>query len=388
MAILCVNCGQTISKNDAHFCSHCGTVVLPQPVQSQTSNVSNNVSVSEQARRSKPVLREQIAQQPPFRPVSHSLRQKPPQVMPDLLPLTEGDSVKDLPITPQTIPVAGGPSVDKETIEHHPTLLLGNSPAEQPASQSDGAAQSGPMSDEVEDIDTSPLLVRDEIEESDTMQLAPQFAEEASILAPRSTVAQEQRRGLSPAALRSAFSPQIRLGRGLPVAIVLALLLVLLVGGVSTWIWLVQPFSVPTITQPEQRFQDADLGISLQYPTGWQTQIERGKSTIHFFDSSHTAQVNVVVANNAGSDLNRYLQQQAMQLGMTNEQASTSGFAGITWQAIQGSLVQDGANYTGAIFAAAHGERIITITQLAPQSVYSDEEKLIFSSMRTSLQFS
>ena len=447
MAILCANCGQALPKDDARFCSHCGTVVSPQPLKSQTSTESKNLSVSTQGARSKPVLREQIAQQPPARPKTVGFRQQPSVqtgskpgdekyqkpvtgnvtidqaekpsstpgawptsmtyvsvaktslhengdvvpgvqedfsspfphdfpaharqgrvkerqdapslILPETLPVTDGDLAKDLRITSQGAPIAEDLSVEAETIEKHPMLLLETSAAEQTISPYDeDIVQSGDISDAVEDIATRPLT--HEVKEPHLSGSWPSFG--------------------TPLRASSA--------RKIPVVIVTVLLALLLVGGVGAWMWLVQPFSVPAITQPEQHFQDVGLGISLQYPTGWQTQLERGKSTVHFFDSSHTAQVNVVMANKADGDLTKYLQQQSSQLGLTNGQASTTVFAGTSWQAIQGSVVQDGANYTAAIFAAVHGARIVTITQLAPQNVYSDEEQLIFSTMRRSLQLS
>jgi hypothetical protein len=160
-----------------------------------------------------------------------------------------------------------------------------------------------------------------------------------------------------------------------------------MIGGVGVWTWRFQPFSIPAVTQPQQSFRDTQLGIALLYPNGWESQIDRGKSTIQFSDSSHTALVKVVVADATSSDITKYLQQQAAQLGMTGAKAgSPLSFAGISWQQMQGGVLVSGANYTGVILAGVRGSRLYTITQLAPQSVYGEEEKVIFSPIRTSLQ--
>jgi len=168
---------------------------------------------------------------------------------------------------------------------------------------------------------------------------------------------------------------------------VVILVLVLVIGGMGVWVWQFQPFSVPAVTQPQQNFRDTQLGFSLLYPNGWGSQIDRGKSTVQFFDSSHTAQVKVAVAGTTSSDITKYLQQKAAQLGMTGTKAgSPLSFAGTSWQQVQGAVQVSGANYTGVLLAAVPRDRLYTITQLAPQSVYGEEEKVIFSSIRKSLQ--
>ena len=75
-------------------------------------------------------------------------------------------------------------------------------------------------------------------------------------------------------------------------------------------------------------------------------------------------------------------------LGMTGQRTQPEvSFAGATWQKIQGSVQQSGANYTATLLVTVHREHYYTILQLAPSSTYPLEEQLIFSKMRSSFQF-
>ncbi|MFL5591118.1 MAG: zinc ribbon domain-containing protein [Ktedonobacteraceae bacterium] len=170
--------------------------------------------------------------------------------------------------------------------------------------------------------------------------------------------------------------------------VLVSLLLLVLVGGVGAWVVVWQPFSVPGITQPQQNFKDTRLGFSLLYPGGWRFQVDQGKTTTHFYDSSHTAQVNIVVGFANGGDLGRYLQQEASQLGMTGQKkGSPLSFAGASWQQIQGSVLESGASYTETVIVTVHNQHLFTILLLAPQITYAQEDQLVFSSMRSSFQF-
>ena len=170
--------------------------------------------------------------------------------------------------------------------------------------------------------------------------------------------------------------------------VLVSLLLLILVGGVGAWVVVWQPFSVPGITQPQQNFKDARLGFSLLYPSGWRFQVDQGKATTHFYDSSHTAQVNIVVGFANGGDLGQYLEQEASQLGMTGQKkVSPLSFAGESWQQIQGSVLEGGASYTETVIVTVHNQHLFTILLLAPQITYAQEDQLVFSSMRSSFQF-
>lgn len=181
--------------------------------------------------------------------------------------------------------------------------------------------------------------------------------------------------------------PLARFTRKPLVAAVVALVIIL--GGLGAWIAVAKPFSVSPVTQPWQSFADKSLGFSLLYPNNdWGVKIDRPKSTVQFSDSSRTAQVNVVVTNASTSDLPQYLSQQAKHLGLSGTKVGAPmTFAGATWQQIQGSTQQSGANYRGTILATVHNNRLYTITQLAPLSNYADHETVIFSSMRKSWRF-
>ncbi len=156
----------------------------------------------------------------------------------------------------------------------------------------------------------------------------------------------------------------------------------------GAWIIIFQPFSVSPITDPTQVFKDTNLGMSLLYPTGWSVRIDRKASLVNLHDSSQTAQVAIYVENNNTSNLAQYLQKQVTQMGMTGvKQGPPISFAGALWQQAQGTVQQSGANYTGTIFVTIHGNHLFMFVQQAHQSVYTQEEMLIFVPMRSSLRF-
>ena len=170
--------------------------------------------------------------------------------------------------------------------------------------------------------------------------------------------------------------------------VLVALLLLVLIGGVGAWVIIWEPFSVPGITQPQQNFKDTRLGFSLLYPNGWRFQVDQGKATAHFYDSSHTAQVNVVNGLANVGDLDQYLRQQAGQLGLTGQKGGhLLSFAGVSWHQIQGSVLVRGASYTETIIATVHNQHLFTILLLAPQITYAQEDRLVFSGIRSSFQF-
>jgi hypothetical protein len=167
----------------------------------------------------------------------------------------------------------------------------------------------------------------------------------------------------------------------------LVVLVVLVVGGLGAWIVVRQPFTVPATTLPQQTFTNAQLGMSVLYPSGWTAKVDQAKQTVYFSDSSHTGQVTIMVATASG-DAGQYLRGEATHLGMTaSKQGTPLSFAGTSWQEIQGNVQQAGANYAAVLLATAHGGHIYTIVQMAPQPVYSQEDQLIFSPMRSSFHF-
>jgi hypothetical protein len=174
-----------------------------------------------------------------------------------------------------------------------------------------------------------------------------------------------------------------------PLAIILAILLLLLIGGgIGTWIVLEQPFTIAGVTQPQQTFSNAQIGVSLSYPNGWTTKVNAQKTTVFLSDSSQTAQFKIISGPTNGGDVGKYLQQVASQQNMTGLKAmTTQSFAATSWQQLQGSVLLNGASYTETLFATVHQQHIYTILQLAPQSTYSQEEQYVFSGMRSSFQF-
>lgn len=173
-----------------------------------------------------------------------------------------------------------------------------------------------------------------------------------------------------------------------PLVIMPVVLLCLVVfGGLGVWIILFKPFSVPGITQPQQSFSNSQLGFSLLYPSGWQSQVDKGKATVHFYDSSRTAQVNIVEGAAPGGDTGAYLQQKANQLGLTGIKNSSTSFGGTSWQRIEGNVLLKGASYTETLLATIHKNGIYTIMSLAPQTTYEQEDQIVFSKMYVSFQF-
>jgi len=194
--------------------------------------------------------------------------------------------------------------------------------------------------------------------------------------------------GQTPPSQLSVARQQRRKSRKSLATVLVSLLLLLLVGGVGTWIVVLQPFAVPGVTQPQQNFKDTRLGFSLLYPRGWRFQVDQGKTIVHFYDSSHTAQANIVVGLANGGDLGQYLQQEASQLGMSGQKKGPPlSFAGALWQQIQGSVLEGGASYTETVVVTVHNQHLFTILLLAPQITYAQEDQLVFSGMRSSFQF-
>jgi hypothetical protein len=170
--------------------------------------------------------------------------------------------------------------------------------------------------------------------------------------------------------------------------VLIALVLLIVAGGAGAWLVIYQPFSVPNITQPQRTFSDQQLGLSLLYPSSWQVQKDRGSAAFYFFDSSHTAQVSIVVSPANGSNSGQYMQQEAAHIGLTAQKAGPAlTLAGASWQQLQGSVQQRGANYSGLLLVTAHNFHFFAITFLAPQTIFVQEDQIVFSGIRSSLQF-
>jgi hypothetical protein len=167
-----------------------------------------------------------------------------------------------------------------------------------------------------------------------------------------------------------------------------ALVCCLLVVGIVASDILFQPFSVPAVTHPQQRFSDSHLGISLLYPNGWNAVLDQRAATVRLYDSTNTAQITISITDATGKEMGQYLEQQAKQLGMTAIKSATVSFAGASWQQLQGSVQQAGADYTATMLATLRGKHLFTIIQAAPRNTYQGEERVVFAPMRSSFSFS
>ncbi|GHO91168.1 hypothetical protein KSF_012160 [Reticulibacter mediterranei] len=174
----------------------------------------------------------------------------------------------------------------------------------------------------------------------------------------------------------------------LPIIAAIILIPIVLLGGLAFGIVQTQRMNDLAVTQPWQQLHDEKLGIAFAYPSGWQTQADYAKSTLHVHDSSNTAQVNIIVAKAPGGDVAQYLSQQAKQMQIADAKSGTPvSFAHASWTQIQGSTLQGGANYTTTLLATVHNSRLFTIGFLAPTSNYADQEKVNFSHLRASWSF-
>jgi hypothetical protein len=166
------------------------------------------------------------------------------------------------------------------------------------------------------------------------------------------------------------------------------LLFILVVGGLSAWIIVFQPFTVPEITKTTQSFQNTDLGVSLYYPQSWTAELDKKSEALYFYDDNHTDQVDISAVATGGKSIDQYISTVVGSLGMTGRKAEPSlSFAGTSWQQVQGSVLQSGATYTAVLLVTMHGGRYYAILQLAPATTYAQEDHLVFSRMRSSFQF-
>ncbi len=162
MATACTYCGQDLPRDDAHFCNNCGMLVPSHPFSSQSLSAANSATPSTHTESEKPVLREQMVQQPRPRTTRRiapdNLSVSPPIAWP--APITHV-SVKDAPtqkevehIVPQEAqPVqnASSRSASPERELHVKVWEQNNSPT--PLPESTIEAEEG----DIEDAPTSPL---------------------------------------------------------------------------------------------------------------------------------------------------------------------------------------------------------------------------------------
>ena len=232
-------------------------------------------------------------------------------------------------------------------------------------------------------------LARGAASRATTQDYAPAFSGPAaqSVPAPRASQSQQLQQTPPPHASVSSPTAQRKRSRK-PLVFVVGFLVILLLGGVGAWVGITQPFAIPAVAQPRQSFTNSQLAFSLQYPNGWNTHVDTGKATASFADTSNTAQFTVALSPANGTDAGQYIQQLATRLKMTNIKSGTSlSFGGASWQQVQGNALSGGANYSETLLATVHNNQLYTITQAAPQSIYAQEEQIVFSPMRSSFKF-
>jgi len=480
VAIVCSQCGKTLPRDDARFCANCGKPVVSLSSSPQSSSVakSSSAPAGTRPKHSKPVLREQIAQQPPARPTQvvqpeepsvQANRQReaenkedqsegpsqpekvdqpaetsvvsatdepeePPKVMrvrrkPEVSiswpePMTHV-SMTEPPLPGKDVPVTAEQNEDNDRFpiqqlvnqQFEPHELSVKAQEQERAGTLEDTSLAESDGDETPTLQVFPakfvkkfLAEEEALDELPTRPVIPVTPVNESSVEEDAVDELPTRPTISAAPPELPYSGstmpvQEKQGTHLPYAglttrpvlsarnrkLPIVILLILLVGaGVLTWIVAYQPFSVPTITNPQQSFRDAKLGVSLLYPSGWDKQVDYTKSTVHFYDSSvsRTLQVDIIAAGANPGDLMKYLQQQASSLGMTGAKAGAPlSFAGASWQQLQGTVQQKGANYTCTILASSRGNRLYTIIQFATPDTYADAEHYFFAPMRQSLQF-
>lgn len=166
------------------------------------------------------------------------------------------------------------------------------------------------------------------------------------------------------------------------------LLVVLLIGGVVTWLIAFQIFGGQDITATTISYQNANLGFALEYPQGWMAQANTQATTITFSDATHTDQFMLSSTAQNGLTIAGYSKKITTQLGMTGEKNQPPlTFAGATWQQVQGSVLLSGATYDTVILVTTHAGRLYALQQMAPASTYAGAERLFFAPVRATFRF-
>ena len=319
------------------------------------------------------------------------------------------------PVSSPGLPEQNVPALPDDDMDNLPTRPLVAGPRNLPVPHNISPASLGPVLynrvDELERIDTVHLAVQPSregfgqafaVSDQQTASLArsamPQAAAQdhapalsvAAVQAvPVPRAAQGQQLQQTPPPHASISTPTARRKRSRkPFVLIAGLLVILLLAGIGVWVGVTQPFSIPAVVQPQQNFINNQLAFSLQYPSGWNTHVDTGKAVVFFADTSNTAQFTIAVSPVNGKDAGQYVQQLAVQLKMTSIKSGISlSFGGASWQQVQGNMLFSGANYSETILATVHNNQLYTITQAAPQSTYTQEEQIVFSSMRASFKF-
>ncbi len=408
MATLCSDCGEELPQ-DARFCSHCGATGSALSPNSPSfagvdNNLSSNGTLVENVQAAAQNLREQAPPQLRGRQQSASpmraLRVKiwngaesvhsQPELKENGMPQEDGKYVH-----PENERSVDGGMQEEQAVEDLPTRLMESIPQ--------------PLQTAIDDVPTNPIpaLPDEQLQATPEQQkyVQSQQGPVSAALADVSHISTvhlqaQQQSQVTPLSslsasdnhtVRSTSSPALptRSRKRLPLIVGSSAVLLLLVLAAGSWIVLAQPFRVSPATDTQQSFTDAKLGVSLRYPSGWKKpQVDYHKQMITLQDGSDTAQMNIYVANASTDSLESYLQKQVTQFGINNAKAgASSSFAGASWKSTQGDAQVKGAEYTCGVFTTLHNNHFYTLTQLAPRTVYVDEEKLVFAPARLSLHF-
>jgi hypothetical protein len=440
--VTCTQCGKELPREDARFCSNCGALLASQSSRpelplSQASNPPVSPSSVPQGSRQeyKHVLREQVAHQPrparltrdissennaPSVPSPQSSERERPELSvrvwdQEIAQEQAHMSIDDLPTqetpasplaSPKAVPLSPTPflgiqgvqSVQQSLADPEATHIVQRGSHNDyerfiAPPQSAGRAVNSPSSPSFPDRSQS---IPDQPTQANSVPVLPTVPPTPVLYnGPTSSSLVQQSvpvEPLKPAPLRPLSlvpripPPTVRRGPG-PLVLLGVIVLTLIIASIA-WVTIAQPFNVPSVTQPLQSYRDTHLGIALSYPSDW--ILTHNASSVLFSDSSQTAQAAITVlstSNAPSGNVAAYLQKQATKLGMTGAKTVTTvSFAGATWQQMQGGVQKSGVNDTETLFATIHNNQLFTLAQTAPQSVYADEERVIFSKMRASLQ--
>ena len=395
MAIKCPHCGQALPRVNARFCNSCGTALHLEPPAWMST-------LEREARTDQPSEKDNAqVSNPPDRVLRVKIWENKG---PGDSSFSEEDTI-----------------FPEDSFENLPTAQLEVNTPKPPALRTPGTAAWGGVNqapirkdspfDDVTQLSTSRLPSQKQVKPEEPMRppwqppmqrggAGPTFQRPPMSPQPQPRPpfqamppAQDAWRGSliqrPPAAVSIVTKPVSRERRSYKrLGIVLVLLFIVIAGGIVSWIIAFQPFEVASITQPWQQFCDVGLGVSGRYPTGWMKQVDQ-KKAVRFSDGTDQFNISTVVAN--GQDAGKYLQQEASQLGITGlKVGSPLSFAGASWQQAQGSQVQSqpGVTYSETLLVTVHGDHLFTIMQIAPPGTFSEEDKAIFSGMRSAFQFS
>ncbi len=433
MATLCAHCGEELPRDDARFCAHCGMEwpahsahssssadadskpsldeAPPEDVQAATQNLKEQASLHEKQQPGieqppawmQGLQRERRSEQSPIKQQSASSMRP--------LRVKVWDGAGSLHSQPESKgPVLSSGDDQRARIENKQSLYSSvqeEQPIEDlPTRLMESMPQVPLENAAIDDVPTNPVLaLPNELQAAPEQHTSVQFQQNPTSNGDISHVStvhlQTQQQGqvtpLPSVSLRDnhaagpisspAFPTRSR--KRLPLLIGSSAVVLLLVLALGSWLVFVQPFRVSPATDTEQSFTDAKLGISLRYPSGWKKPlVDYHKQTITLQDGSDTAQMNISMANASTGSLESYLQKQVAQLGISNAKVGTPlSFGGASWENTKGDVQVKGAEYTYGVFTTPHSNHFYMLTQLAPRSIYADEEKLVFAPTRLSWHF-